>query len=323
MAIRRTTQGGVLISRLMRQPTHIAQTLLLAGLFAFGALLPTKAGASSLMFCEQAAPASVARKSGLLLFSQQVKNLLEQSGHQAAIISRSGLDLERFNIRLSHAGISLRDNPNSPWSVRQLYYACDEQRPHLYDQGLPGFLIDQRQGSTVYLSILLLPPAQEAQLRQAALDNKLALQLLSADYSANAYPYSTRYQNCNQWLVELLAHAWGSLPGGNTARQQAQDWLQQQGYRPDTVDVKHRYMVWAAHVVPLVHNDDHPAAELDARRYQVSLPAGIEGFVRQQIAGTERLQLCLRDSTLVTHRGWDDMAADCSPAAGDTVQQLD
>lgn len=322
MEIRSATQGGVLIFPRMQAGWGL-KPVLMAGLLALSATLANAAAASSLMFCEQSSQQSVARKSDLLLFSQQVRQLLDGSGHQAAIISRSGLDLERFHIRLSHAGISLRNNPNSPWSVRQLYYACDEQRPHLYDQGLPGFLIDQPQGSNVYLSILLLPEKQEEQLVQAALDNKLALQLLGADYSANAYPFSTRYQNCNQWLVELLAHAWGQLPREGDGRKQAQDWLQQQGYRPDIVDVKHRYMVWAANVVPLVHNGDHPDSELAANRYQVSLPSAMEGFVRQQAEGAERIQVCLRGKTLVTHRGWDDMADDCQAATGDSVQQLD
>jgi hypothetical protein len=112
------------------------------------------------------------------------------------------------------------------------------------------------------------------------------------------------------------------LPREGDGRKQAQDWLQQQGYRPDIVDVKHRYMVWAANVVPLVHNGDHPDSELAANRYQVSLPSAIEGFVRQQAAGTERIQVCLRGKTLVTHRGWDDMADDCQPARRH-VQQLE
>jgi hypothetical protein len=81
-------------------------------------------------------------------------------------------------------------------------------------------------------------------------------------------------------------------------------------------------MVWAANVVPLVHNGDHPDSELAANRYQVSLPSAMEGFVRQQAAGTERIQVCLRGKTLVTHRGWDDMADDCQ-AARRHVQQLD
>ena len=35
-----------------------------------------------------------------------------------------------------------------------------------------------------------------------------ALALLGREYSANAYPFSPRYQNCNQWVAELLATAW-------------------------------------------------------------------------------------------------------------------
>ena len=33
----------------------------------------------------------------------------------------------------------------------------------------------------------------------------LAVGLLAANYSANAYAYGLHFENCNQWLVELLA----------------------------------------------------------------------------------------------------------------------
>ena len=65
---------------------------------------------------------------------------LEASGQAVALVARSGLDLDRFAVRYSHAGVSLRDSPNTPWSVRQLYFACEERAPRLYDQGLAGFV---------------------------------------------------------------------------------------------------------------------------------------------------------------------------------------
>ena len=55
--------------------------------------------------------------------------------------------------------------------------------------------------------MLLLPAAEAAQLEQAALDRRRALGLLGASYSANAYAFGLRHQNCNQWLAELLASA--------------------------------------------------------------------------------------------------------------------
>jgi hypothetical protein len=53
------------------------------------------------------------------------------------------------------------------------------------------------------------PRPRPAALQAAALDTPLALQLLGGSYSANAHAFSTRYQNCNQWVAELLAEAWG------------------------------------------------------------------------------------------------------------------
>jgi len=281
------------------------------------------AQASSLMFCTRPPSASVETKSRLLLFSNALRQMLDQTSNRAVIISRSGLDLDRFDIRLSHAGISLRDNPDASWSVRQLYFSCDEYRPHIYDQGLPGFLMDQGEGSHVFISMVFLPPDAERQLIAAAANNKLAAGLQVGDYSADAYPYSTKYQNCNQWLAEILAYAWGGLPADGQLREQAQTWLRAQNYSPSVVDVKHQYMVWLAHFVPLVHNDDQPEETLDDHRYQLSLPDSIERFVRQYIPGSHRVQMCLRGDKLVTHEGWDDIPAGCVAQAGDTVRDLD
>ncbi|MFC3624900.1 DUF2145 domain-containing protein [Vogesella amnigena] len=291
-------------------------------LLALVLLVTTAAHAGSRLFCDRPARQSPGQQEQLLLFGAAVREQLEQSGHEAAIVARAGLDLARFGIRYSHAGISLKHSPNTPWSVRQLYYACDDQQPHLYDQGLSGFVLDSRQQDSVYASILLLPPEAEQAVSSAALDRQRAMAVLSPDYSANAYAFSTQYQNCNQWLLELLASAWGRPPADAPPRAAAQQWLQTQRYQPSQVDVKYGFMVWAAWLVPLLHNSDHPAANLSARQYQVSLPAAIEQFVRQQWPDSQRLELCARGRQLVIHRGWDNIAEGCVPAAQDEVRQL-
>lgn len=287
------------------------------------ALLPADAAqAGSLLFCDRSPGQSPMQQEQLLLFGAAVREQLEQSGREAAIVARAGLDLGRFGIRYSHAGISLKHSPNTPWSVRQLYYTCDDQQPHLYDQGLSGFVLDSRQQDSVYASILLLPPAAEQALGTAALDRQRAMAVLAQDYSANAYAYSTQFQNCNQWLLELLASAWGQLPADVPPRSAAQQWLQDQRYQPSTVDVKYGFMVWAAWLIPLLHNSDHPAANLSSRQYQVSLPAAIEQFVRQQWPDSQRLELCARGKQLVIRRGWEPIADGCEPGAQDEVRQL-
>ncbi|WP_174874681.1 DUF2145 domain-containing protein [Vogesella oryzae] len=299
---------------------QLLSAILLAGCLLLAAL---PARANSLMFCDRPPAQSAAQKNRLLLFSEAVKQVLQRSGSQAAIVARAGLDLGRFGIRYSHAGISLQQSPNTPWSVRQLYYACDDSQPHIYDQGLSGFLLDSHQQDSAYVSIVLLPQPAEQQLLAAALNREQVLAMLGADYSANAYAFSSQYQNCNQWLMELLASAWGNLPAGVPAREAAQHWLQQQQYQPSTVDVKYGFMVWAAYFVPLLHNGDHPAANLVARHYQVSMPAAIDQFVQTQWPASRRIELCVRGEQLVVHQGWDNIADGCQPGAQDLVRPLE
>ena len=184
----------------------------------------------------------------LLRFAAVVRPELEASGETVALVARSGLNLSRFGLRYSHAGVSLQGSGNAPWSVRQLYFACDERRPRLYDQGLAGFLFGTDDPTVGYISIVLLPGSEAAALERAALDRPRALRLLAANYSANAYPFSLRYQNCNQWVVELLATAWGALDERRDLRARAQAWLSEQGYEPPTVDVD--WLMLAAPFIP-------------------------------------------------------------------------
>lgn len=256
----------------------------------------------------------------MLSFAAIARRALEASGQTLALVARSGLNLARFGIRYSHAGISLAANPNGAWSVRQLYYACDEGQPRLYDQGLPGFLFGTDDPSLGYLSIVLLPASPSAALESAALDTPRALALLGDGYSANAHAFSTRYQNCNQWLIELLAGAWGADGGSRDA---AQRWLAAQGYAPRPVEVNSRALMFAAGFVPWLHTDDHPSEDLHAMRFRTSLPASIEAFVREHVAGAERIELCHDSKQVVIRHGWTPIADGCVPAAGDRVIALD
>ncbi len=265
-------------------------------------------------------PLSATQQDRLLGFAAVAKAALEASGHRLALVSRSGLKLARFGIRYSHAGVSLKANANGPWSVRQLYYACDEGQPRLYDQGLAGFLFGTEDPSLGYLSIVLLPEPSASGLERAALDSARALSLLGADYSANAYAFSTRYQNCNQWLAELLAGAWG---GGSADRDSAQRWLAEQGYAPPPVEVNSRALMFAAGFVPWLRMDDHPRDDLQAMRFRTSLPAAIEAFVRAQVPAAERIELCHDSRRVVIRRGWTPIDDGCVPAAGDRVVALD
>jgi len=278
---------------------------------------------ASLGLCDRAPTLSAQQQDRLLRFAAIARRELEDSGQAVAVVSRSGLDLQRFGVRYSHAGVALKSGGEVTWSVRQLYFACDAGRPRLYDQGLAGFVYGTDDAAQGQLSILLLPPDEAAGLQRAALDRPRALRLVAQRYSANAHPFSLRYQNCNQWLIELMAMAWGATDAapddGEDLRSHAQQWLAAQGYAPRPIELGSHLMMFAAGFIPWLHLDDHPPEDLWALRIRTSLPASIEDFVRTRVPGAQRIELCHDDRQVVVRRSWEPIAEGCRPAAGDRV----
>ncbi len=281
----------------------------------------TSGAANSSAFCDRLHPLTAAQQDRLLRFAAVVRDELNDGASGIALVSRSGLDLSRFKIRYSHAAIGWRA-ADGAWSARQLYYACDEARPRIYDQGVPGFVMGIDDPALGYISIVTIPAGAADSLRTAALDPAKALQLLSASYSANAYAWSTRYQNCNQWLMEMLAVAWGGLAAGEDMRASAQSWLKLAGYAPQPVDVGSRMLMLASWFMPMLHLDDHPPQDRSALRLQVSLPAAAEGFIRARVPGSERTEICHNGNQVVVHKGWTPVAAGCVAGEGDKVIPL-
>jgi hypothetical protein len=272
-------------------------------------------------FCDHARALSATEQDRLLRFAAVVRDELAASDGGVVLISRSGLDLSRFSIRYSHAALAWRADDGA-WSARQLYYACDEKRPRIFDQGLAGFAMGTDDPALGYVSLVRLPPLDTPALQQALLDTPRVLHLLAGQYSANAYAYGLAYQNCNQWLVELLAVAWAGIDDGENLRERAQRWLRAAGYAPEPVDVGSRWLMLASHFVPLINLDDHPQQDRDAMKLQVSLPASIEAFMRQRLPGSERVEICHDEKQVVVHRGWMPIADGCRPGDGDRIVPL-
>lgn len=295
--------------------------LLRLGLAALLLCASAAAAAGIPTFCERGKQISAAEQDRVLRFAGAVKRELEASGAPVALISRAGLDLSRFGLLYSHAGIALKAEGN--WAVRQLYYACEESRPRLFDQGVAGFALGADAPGKGHVSLVFFDDENAAVVAQSARNKRLALALLAGRYSANAYAFGTRYQNCNQWVAELLASAWSGLDQTDAARERAQAWLREQGYAAGPVKVPSHWMMFAGQFVPLVHVDDHPVDDIYALSLRVSVPASIEAFARQRAPAARRVELCHDARQIVVRRGWEPMAPGCIPAPGDEVIPLD
>jgi hypothetical protein len=280
------------------------------------------AWSGSLNYCQGQTEASAGTQDRLIQVAAAVKAELDRSGHSLAIVARSGLALQRFGQRYSHAGVSLKASPSIPWSVRQLYYACDDKRPRIFDQGMSGFVMGALDPAEGYVSILLLPADASQALERTALDDSQALRLLGSTYSANAYAFGQSYQNCNQWLAELIAQAWGASATGDDARSTAQDWLRGQQYQPSSFDLGWSPIAWLAGLLPWLHTDDHPRQNMEAAQFQVSMPASIEAFVHSRLPEATRIEVCYTAQHIVVHNGWEPVAPGCQPRGSDTVLAL-
>ncbi|MBQ0930519.1 DUF2145 domain-containing protein [Ideonella sp. 4Y16] len=269
------------------------------------------------VWCSQPLQPNATQHDRLLRFGAVLRERLRQSTAPAVLVSRSGTNLHWLGQRYSHAGVALRDNPLAPWAVRQLYFACEEQRSRVFDQGLPGFLLDFADPDEGYVSLLLLPPEAASALARAALDETSALGVLEPRYNAASYPFDLSDQNCNQWLLELMARAWGAPPG----RAGAQAWLAEAGYRPAHVETG--ALQGLAPFIPWVRGGGQPRETLQQGVWQVSLPSSIEDFVRQRYPQARRIELCHDGRRVVLRENGPPIADGCRPAPGDVLTPLD
>lgn len=276
------------------------------------------AQAASLNVCDHPRQLDTPAADRLLTLAAAVEQTLAGSGESVALIARAGMDLSRIGQRYSHAGVAVRDGART-WSVRQLYLDCAQDTPRIFDQGLPGFVLGQDNAGAAFITLVFLPAEAAASLEVRARAAPDSLSLLGGAYSANAYAFSTRYQNCNQWVAELMALAWGDLPpvqADYPRRAQAQDWLLQAGYVPANIHAS-LLVRTAALFVPHLHREDHPLEARENHDFAVSMPVALEDFAQRRYPQARRVELCLAPQGVMLREGWARDAAPCGEGAGE------
>ena len=76
-----------------------------------------------------------------------------------------------------------------------------------------------------------MPQASTQQRLATLFRSRGHLGLHDAHYSMVAYPFATKYQNSNQWALEVIAAA-EAQDVMVSSRDQAQQWLRLAGYQP-------------------------------------------------------------------------------------------
>lgn len=251
---------------------------------ALGQSLPAIAG--------QPCPEQQARNDQMdriLRLSTLVRERLEQSGASVAYIARAGIDLREFGLTYSHLGLAWRDHPKGRWFTFHLMNPCNTDKSELADHSLEDFY----KVELFTYDALVAVPSPDVQLRLLkAFFSPLAATLHHKEYNMISYPFSTRYQNSNQWVLEVSAAALGP-ENLIQNRYQAQTWLKENGYEPTLAYIS-RLRRWGGQAVsPHIHFDDHTDEEHKYARYMVVTADSIIKLLERQDRGIKLIKLKL------------------------------
>lgn len=260
------------------KPRSIIKRLWIAGLVVvlFSPLL-----ASAGQNCNDAslAPTTV---SSAMRTALNVTAELDKRQVQVALLGRVGQDLSGYNLKYSHVGFIYREDPDVPWRIVHLLNACGTAESDLWYQGVGNFFLDDLFS---FDSVVIVPPREIAEKLLQSFRNAGALRSVhDSHYSMVGYPFSTRYQNSNDWVLETLA-AVEAKDARIDTREQAQAWLKLAGYQPSEMHIGAFKRLGGRMFKANVAFDDHPSELRYSDRIQTVTVDSIIEFLSRRNEG--------------------------------------
>jgi len=215
---------------------------------------------------------------------------LDRSGASVALIARAGQDLTKWGLHYSHMGLVWRDHPKGTWTVVHELNQCGTATSEIYDEGLGNFFLDDLWRME---AVIVVPSPEMQQRLTAVLAAGKHVPLHQSSYSMVAYPFATRYQNSNQWTLEVLAMA-GARDVAIDSREQAQGWLKMAGYQPTELKLDALTRLGARMTRANVAFDDHPNELRYSDRIRTVTVDSVLRFVERREPGARRIEVAAR-----------------------------
>jgi hypothetical protein len=216
--------------------------------------------------------------------AQKVKLQLDNANAELAIIARVGQDLSKYHLRYSHLGI-VRKDETGRWIVMHELNQCGTANSDLFNEGLANFFMDD---PFKFESLLLIPSTEVQEKIINKLNSPTARQLHEVHYNMLAFPFSTRYQNSNQWALELMA---ASLTNDVNIqqREQAQAWLKFAGYQASTLEIPMMTRLGGRMFRANIAFDDQPFDRRMAGHIDTVTVDSIDHFLQLRDKGLQRI----------------------------------
>lgn len=253
--------------------------------------------------CEATPPDtnSMTRALGL---AERTQASLDASGAQVVVLARAGQDLRKYGLQWSHLAFAYREDapvqarPTSPvlgqisdlpvqaprhgtWRIVHKLNQCGTAEAAVFRQGLAEFFLDT---PFRYEAAYVIPdPEVQAALLRVLTDDQRLVQWHTPAYSVVAYPWSTKYQQSNQWALETLA---GSLDPAASTRERAQAWLQLHDYQPTVLHIDAFTRLGGRMTRANVAFDDHPNSKRFSDHIETVTVESMFGWMqRTRLAG--------------------------------------
>jgi hypothetical protein len=209
--------------------------------------------------------------------TEKLEQALEQHSAEVALIGRIGSDLsplrfENERPRVTHVGLALREP--SGWQVHHLMNTHEGPDGDLYRQPLVDFF---RDDPFEYRASVLVPSLDLQRRIDRTLQSARRQALHTRRYSRVSFPFSTRYQNSNQWVLEIVAAA----QSGEGTRGAVQAYLAKRGLAPSVLRAVGLLKQTMGRLVSRnTRFDDHPLRERLRGRIAFMLGSSLHRYVR-------------------------------------------
>lgn len=243
-------------------------------------------GALAGQSCEERSPDAATVQKALTL-AHDAREKLEGSGARIALIARAGQNLTRYGVRYSHFGFVWRDHPKGRWRVVHQLNNCGTASSEIYDEGLGNFFLDDLWKME---AAILIPSAGTQQRLALIMQSRGHLAFHDAHYNMVAYPFSAKYQNSNQWALEVIAAA-DSRDSVIASREQAQQWLRLVGYQPTELKLDALTRLGARMTKANIAFDDHPGELRWSDRIRTVTVDSVFDFVARRDPEAVRIEL--------------------------------